>query len=205
MGMPGKIVTKGSISAKADAMANYPNLQERMAFLKALEESQMNYADILIEQSKKMLHLGVVTDDEANLLRSKWFNSNGKGWWKDNPAQGALEWILRQSLIQAMKVAQEGREKNPLLVDSYWICGVAHLEVIVTRSNNQVTRIMLTPGIREDLPIIPDDLDEDIWVIRPNQERNDAERFVEQPIEVNKHGVQTVRLRKTKSQSPKAG
>jgi hypothetical protein len=34
-----------------------------MAFLKALEESQMNYADILIEQSKKMLHLGVVTDD----------------------------------------------------------------------------------------------------------------------------------------------
>jgi hypothetical protein len=202
MGMAGKIVSKGSISTKADNMANYPNLEERAKFLAALEDqTQEDYAQILIEQSRRMLGPdGAVTTKEADFLRTKWFNSDGHGWWRCNPDQETLEWSLRQSLIQAMKVAEEGRRTKPLPVDSYWICGVAHLEVIVTLSTNQVTRTILTPGIKkeEEGPIILADGDEDIWVIRNRRLLNDAERRVGYVILVNGYTVETVRLRKTK-------
>jgi hypothetical protein len=202
MGMPGKIISKGAISAKADAMANYPDAKERQTFLEALEDPKNpDYADILIVQSTRMLGAEAVTQKEAAFLRSRWFNRDGKGWWQDRPDQPALEWTLRQSLIQAMKLAAEGRT-TPLPVDSYWICGVAHLQVTVARNNNQVTRIILTPGIREDLPIIPTGADEDIWVIRPRHKPlNEAEIVAAQDIHVSQHVVEhvveTVRLRQT--------
>jgi hypothetical protein len=67
----------------------------------------------------------------------------------------------------------------------------------------RVTRIILTPGIREDLPINPTGEDEDIWVIRAKHKPlNEVEIVAGQDIYVSQqvveNVVETVRLRQTK-------
>lgn len=101
-----------------------------------------------------------------------------------------------------MELAKEGREgegQKPRLIDSYWLCTGPHFEVILTRTDNQVTRLILTPHVPVNLPVTVRPGVENIWVVKlgspAKQVEQDDPRFPKR--EEKGHQIETVRLKKT--------
>jgi hypothetical protein len=153
--MPGRppldYIAKGAVHKKIDPLVNdTTDPKKREALLMALKDSARDYVQILVE------HAGV-TEAEAAFLRRTWYNPNG--WWRDHQP---IEPIVRQGLIKSIELAIE----RNLPIDSYWVSGGDQLQVIVTCSNYQVTRLILTPSIAaETTPAAPSSV-EPIWIVR---------------------------------------
>jgi hypothetical protein len=148
---PREYIAKGAVHQKIDPLVNDTNdPKRREALLTALKDSSRDYVQILVE------HAGV-TAAEAAVLRRTWYNPNG--WWPDHQP---IEPIVRQGLIKSIELAME----RSLPIDSYWVCGGDQVQVIVTCSNYQVTRLILTPPISpETAPATPGPI-EPIWVVK---------------------------------------
>jgi hypothetical protein len=124
-------VTKGIIHLRLD---NYLNTkkEERNKFCDALRRAATHQDYLELLQSRAKVKLG-----EANYLRDTWYNESEQGLWHDLQP---IYPILRQGLLTALDAAGPD-----LPLDSYWTPVGTQVEVIVTKSAQQVTRIIVTP------------------------------------------------------------
>jgi len=135
--VPAGHISKGVIHAKVDALVNSRDLKgafdKRAGFLAALKLATTSdqYIQILKDQAQ-------VTDKEADYLND-YFYKVGERWWES--LQPVFP-ILHQSLIKALDEAGD-----TLLLDSYWLpaADAQTVEVIICKSETQVTRIFHTP------------------------------------------------------------
>jgi uncharacterized membrane protein len=109
--------------------------------LKALKtETQRSLVDIGVQH--KCID---AASDEASCLRQRWFDHE-HGWWKDLPPAEA---VLRRGLIRALELITE--HKLPL--DCYWVLGADQIKVTVSKSDHQITLLILSPMAPADAPI----------------------------------------------------
>ena len=128
MGMPGS-VAQGPILLKVDAAANDPTKRE--AFLTDLKTWTSDYLEVI----QKYVRL---TAGEVDYVKKFWFNP--EGLWPDLQP---IEPLHRQGLITAIEVAMEDEAQLPIA--SYWVCVSTNFEIILTRTQQQVTRLIITP------------------------------------------------------------
>ncbi len=134
-------ISKGGVHVSLDAQLNHRDEQgrfdRRAIMLAALKDPSQNYIRILKE-------LGQVPENYANYIAKYWYDPNWASadspcWWK---AIQPIEPIIRQSLIDAIELANESNA----IIDSYWMPIVTEeCQVLITRSEAQVTRLVLTP------------------------------------------------------------
>lgn len=106
--------------------------------LKALKmETQRSLVDIGVQH--KCIE---AASDEASCLRQRWFDRE-HGWWKELPP---AEPVLRRGFIRAFELIVE--HKLPL--DCYWALGADQIKVAVTKSEHQVTVLILSPAVPAD-------------------------------------------------------
>ncbi len=98
------------------------------------------------------------SDEEAGHIRNDWFSPEG-GWF---PQIRAVEPVIRAGFIKAGELVLEHR----LPVDAYVVAGYDRVEVVVCKSDQQITILVLCP----QLPIAPGEAEapglEEIWVAR---------------------------------------
>jgi len=170
-GVFGSIV-KGPVHQLVDTVVNDPT--RRAAFLAALRNAGTadQYCDLLKYHG--------LTEDQAKYLREWWYNEPRSFW----PQLQPIYPILKRGLIKAIEVA----DMNPSLpVDSYWSPGGTDVQVCITRSRYQVTRIILTPATPP--PVVQRTKDAPIWVVR----RGDASLKVgDSPAKISDEVVEAV-------------
>lgn len=188
-GMPGHIA-KVPISKRIDDLSRDP--VKRDAFLEDLKDWKQDYFDVLVKHGvlkRNDSRQSAKKDDEYQHYRKHWFNYDHKGWWRDHPHVAHFERIHRQGMIEAF---QEAQNRN-LPIDTYWICFgpakpvqcehverpiIGPFEICVTWNENQITRIILTPGMPMDPD--PDSLTaEEPFVVVKYGERGKGEDEVE--------------------------
>ena len=158
-GMIGHL-SKGIVLSKIDALVNHlgtgqPRFDKRAAFLAALKD-----ASNAIQYCQVLQDLAGVTADQVNYLNRKWYTS--QGWWPGDP--DATFHVVHQGLVNALELATQA----DLPLDSYWVpaapAGV--IEVLICKSAQQVTRIILTPATTEG-PNQERPTRRNMWVIKP--------------------------------------
>lgn len=144
-GMSGHI-SKGPVHRKVDARVNSMNADQRQAFRDALADPAQSYLNVL-----NNFNVGLTVGEET-YLRDHWYIQpeppQWNGWWR---GLQPIEPIIRQGLIKAIN--ESLTQNPPLPIDSYWVTAGAwapagrdvQVEVFVSRSNVQVTRIIYTP------------------------------------------------------------
>jgi len=146
-------ISKGRVHAKVDALLNHKdamgNFDQRAAFKAALIGAGpvTDYLQILQNQAG-------VTPGAINYLTTTWYNEGLDGWWL---WLQPIHLIIRYGLIKAIDLADQNLDPvtgnpQPLPIDSYWAPCSDQVEVILTVSAQQVTRIILTPPSPEVPP-----------------------------------------------------
>ncbi len=156
-------ISKGPVHVAMDEQLNHRDARghfdRRAIILAALKDSTQDYIGIVKD-------LFNVPDKHANYLARYWYDANWESpdspcWWKDVQP---IEPIVRQSLIDAIELANEAN----VPIDSYWMPGGDQCEVLITRSQAQLTRLLLTPAT----PLPPKNWQAyytalaDIWVVK---------------------------------------
>jgi hypothetical protein len=166
-------IVRGPILQKVDQACTGAR---RAEFLAALRDLARDLVDVLSEFAS-------LTPSEQAYLRRYWFDPNWFSpdsvcWWQ---YYQPIAPIVRQGLIKAIELATEddaGNPRSPVLpVYSYWLYTGDQLEMIITRSDQQVTLVWLTPRP----PVNPPadfTADADIWVIRRDLPGERVERQV---------------------------
>jgi hypothetical protein len=158
-------IFKGPIHARIDALVNHRDehgvFDKRGLFLDALRDWGQDYVQILQGHTE-------VPADQALYLRNTWYNQDpATGWW---PEHQPIQPIIRQGLIRALEVAMQNPdtgERRDLPLDSYWIIGRGdQFEAVVTWSNYQVTRLLITPPSPRPRALNPLPAESSIYVIR---------------------------------------
>ena len=175
-GIPGQHdLTKGGVSEAIDAALNESEnggFPKRTSILAALEkwEDPRGLAQILYDEN-------AINEAQMNILLGVWHGRTQgvRAWW---PEIQPIEPVMRESFIQAIRLANfELPDPNdpdkPLVpltvkrwIDSYWICA-DHFEVVLTRSEKQVNRLMFTPDAPVNTPANPMDRLREIIYVRP--------------------------------------
>lgn len=173
MGME-NVIAQGPILMATDVIVNRRDSQNerelRKSFLEALCDRDQKYVDILIDFAGQA---GIKFNEfQIEYLRQNWFpqppdrrdvqgivRAFEGSWWREFQP---IEPIVRQGLIKAIQEAM----LEDLDLDSYWLCPAASdFEVIVSRSANQVTRIIMTPPVPVHIPSSPP-AGVPIWIIK---------------------------------------
>jgi hypothetical protein len=153
---PAPPILKVPVLQRLDDLCRNP--QTRDALLADLKDWQQDYVDILVKY-------GAAKENVAAHLRTHFYDRK-QGWWGDEPTAA----IVRQGLIQAIELAMRDPETGemraqPLTIDSYWVLIGNQFATIITCSDTQVTRLLLTP------PPLPDPAAQlpgraPIWVVK---------------------------------------
>lgn len=162
-------IQKGPVQRVVDQVLNDREgnvFSKRAEVRSALEDTSRYYCQILQEV------FGMSESPFVAYLRRFWFPETANPastpgvWWEDHQP---IEPIIRQSLLQAIELAHPD-----LPIDSYWMAvgstaypsHASPCEVLLTRNDKQVTRLILTPPT----PIPQDEahltVDADIWVVK---------------------------------------
>ena len=155
-GVFGNIV-KGPVHQVVDAIVNDPDPAKRAALLAKLRSASS--ATTGADEYCQFLEANGLTAGHGAYLRK---------WWYIDPTYRFWHWlqpiypILRRGLIKAIEVADSVSPALPL--DSYWSPGGTQVQVFVTQSKYQVTRIILTPATPP--PKLPRTKNADLWVVR---------------------------------------
>jgi len=133
--MPG-YVGKGVIFGKLDGLLN--DTTRRTTFLNRIKakDAQGKWSEELIDVAANMLPL---TQQEKKHVQEHWFDEYGSWWPKEQP----VDIVIRLGLIQAIGLAT--RTSATLRFDTYWICGVEHVELVSCCSQGQLTLLFLSP------------------------------------------------------------
>jgi hypothetical protein len=119
---------------KIDEVANGPLRQAFLNVLRTPGDYGENWVQFLVTHGLEQAR--------ADYVLEYWFNqpqppdNEQYGYWQ---AYQPIEPIIRQGLIEAIDLARH------LPIDSYWFNGAETVEVYLTRSPQQVTRITATP------------------------------------------------------------
>ena len=160
-------ISKGPVHRKVDARVNAMHVVERQAFKNALADPAQSYLDVL-----NTFNVGL-TPIEEKYLREHWYIQpeppEWRGWWR---VLQPIEPVIRQGLI---KTIDESLQRDPPLpIDSYWVTAGSwapagqdvQVEVFVSRTPYQVTRIIYTPP-PEPPASRQRPVDVDLWIVRP--------------------------------------
>jgi len=148
-GIFGNIV-KGPVHQLVDAVVNDP--ARRAGFLAGVRSADTS------DQYCTHLRTNGLDPRHADYLRQWWYNQGPEGFW---PWLQPIYPILKRGLIKAIEVA----DVAPVLsLDSYWSPGGTQVQVFVTRSRYQVTRIILTPATPP--PTTLRTKEAPLWVVR---------------------------------------
>ena len=140
-------MTKGIVHKKIEALVNH-NVAGRQRFLQALHDRTQDYVQILTQ------FVGV-TESEAHFLRTFWYTA--QGWWQNLQP---IEHAVRQSLIKALELATE---RNLPLDCYHLVCCEDTFHVIITCSDQQVTRLLVTPPVPTATQV---PTNECIWIVK---------------------------------------
>jgi len=147
-------VAKSLMLKRMDRLAADPEIMRRA--LRALED----------HPETPMLEIGrahryvAERDVEIRHVGDDWFDTES-GWFR---GYGPVEPVLRAGFIHAARVALESHPALP--VDCYWMANHDRIEVVVTRSPQQVTMILMTPPAqREAFAAGGEAIEEDIWIV----------------------------------------
>lgn len=143
-GRPPTYISKGMVSRKVDEICNGPLRSALLAVLNNPGKGGADWIQFLVDHG--------LNPRRGDYLRNVWFNQSGAGLWQ---AHQPIEPIVRQGLIEAIELASrdpDTQQERNLPIDSYWMCLGDQVEVVVTYSAHQVTRIILTPPIPESPP-----------------------------------------------------
>ncbi len=182
-GMPGNIAT-GRLIEALDAALNDPNLDlpalrdaldPSSNTTKRLVSSDVNdsLVDLYVEPKYAPNDKGYWGQDKQH-LRDHWLPSPGLvahgGWWEDQQPVGR---VLRAGLLHLVKLMLSDFR----LVKTYWVCAGSHFEVVVGKSPQQYTMLLLTPAPPISRRRVASNLDEDIWVskhyeLRPGESKS---------------------------------
>ena len=102
-------------------------------------------------------------------LDTHWFNDGPDAYWPHRPAK---EEVIRHGHIKAVELAQT--TKLPVCI--LWICAGHHFQCAVTKSDAQITLLILTPHVPNAVPQVASTEPEDIWVIGPTIDINEIVR-----------------------------
>ncbi|MDH3603332.1 MAG: hypothetical protein OEU26_27275 [Candidatus Tectomicrobia bacterium] len=176
--MPGRpfgSITQGSVLEKTDNTVNHRDASGafdlRGPFLTALQDLSQSYLDVMDDH----VHL---TTEEISYLREYWYDT-GYTFWPDHYP---TEPIVRQGTIKAIEVATE--QNVPMR--SYWMTVGDRFEMLVASSDEQVTRIMLTPPVPATAPAHRNRAR--IWVVQHGIGE------VENHLDLNYAVIDTIRL-----------
>jgi len=128
-------IVKGPVHRVVDAYLNHQTAGQydhRDTFL--AEVKAANTADDYVTYLRSI----GLTPWDADYLRTWWYNDGVTGFW---PWLQPIYPILKAGLIKAVEAAIATR----LPLDSYWSSSGHQVEVFVTQSPHQVTRIIVTP------------------------------------------------------------
>lgn len=140
-------ISKGLLQQAIERAAN--NAQQRPAFLAILKGSSGTLATDWLDF---LTVSGGLDRAAARYVRDIWFQ-----FW---PSAYQAETIMRQSLIEAIELANSltTNEQNPMPIDCHWIWteDQTKFQVLITYNARQVTRILLTPPPPTDrtIPLI---------------------------------------------------
>lgn len=129
-------IVKGPVHRVVDAYLNHKTAGQydnRARFLAAIKAATK--ADDYVTYLKSTVG---VTPEDAKYLLDWWYNEGLTGFW---PWLQPIYPILQAGLIKAIEAAQA----TGLPLDSYWSSSGHQIEVFVTQSAYQVTRIIVTP------------------------------------------------------------
>jgi hypothetical protein len=166
-GMAGHI-SKGPVHRKIDKRIRAMTREQRQNFAEALRGTQ-DYFEVL-----RNFEVGL-TRQEEDYLRAKWYIQPPPwhGFWR---GQQPIMPIIRQGLAFALDKSIENNQRLP--VDSYWMTGGnnARVQVFVTVSPEQVTRIIYTPPSETPQGLSrPERVN--IWVMKEGQETADEDEL----------------------------
>jgi hypothetical protein len=152
--IPTSYIAKGQMLRRMDRLAADPGVM-RLA-LQALVDHpgtpmlEIGRAHRYVEESELEIHH----------VGADWFDTEA-GWFRGH---GPVEPVLRAGFIQAARVALESDPALP--VDCYWMSNHDRIEVVVTRSPQQVTMILMTPQPqRGEFAAGEEAVEEDIWIV----------------------------------------
>jgi hypothetical protein len=129
-------ISKGDLQKAIEKVANNPQL--RSDFLAALKGTPTTPGTDWLEFLRNTDELDIQVE---RYVRDTW----QKTFWSQYP----VEPIMRQSLIEAIELADSltADKQNPMPIDCYWIYtnDPDKFEALITYNARQVTRIILTP------------------------------------------------------------
>ncbi len=151
-GIPANII-KGPGTAAIDNALNY---QENGQYVRraSIREALTNPANQYVDLLRSVFHM---PEASARYVTRHWYNPDLNApelWWKDKQP---IEPMIRQSIIEAIDLAED------LPIDTYWMSigsrnvdwrnvplGIYRtdeypFEIILTKSDKQLTRLMVTP------------------------------------------------------------
>jgi hypothetical protein len=150
-------IVKGPVHRVVDAFVNHKDAagqyDNRAAFLAAVgahatADDYLTYLGTTVK----------VPPRDTKYLSDWWYNQGKTGFW---PYLQPIFPILQEGLIKAVEAAQA---PPAVPLDSYWISTGHQVEVAVTRSQYQVTRIIVTPGTPP--PTNMRVKQSDVWMVR---------------------------------------
>jgi len=147
-------IVKGPVHRFVDAYLNQQTngqYDNRDAFLASIKATNTANDYVTYLQS-----IGLHGDD-AFYLKTWWYNEGPTGFW---PWLQPIYPVLKAGLIKAIEVAIA--TNRPL--DSYWSSSGHQVEVFVTQSARQITRIIMTPWTPP--PTLTRVLETDVWMVR---------------------------------------
>lgn len=167
-------ISKGPVHRAVDWVVNHQNkdgeFDMRQRFLDDLESSR-EYLDILNEALRSFLRKEGLPSQWADkradfltgYLADYWYGA----WW---PQHQPVMPLVRVGLIKAIHVANMGKPQLP--IESHWIAAghpespASPFEVMVSRGDQQVTRLLLTPEtpMAADLRLLEESAD--IWIVK---------------------------------------
>jgi hypothetical protein len=90
-------------------------------------------------------------------------------WWR-NKQVGR---VLRQGFLTALRIAQEDDPEHPLPIEGLWVCAdEKSFHVYVNKGPHQVTVLVFTPPPAAHVPVDVLTEQEDIWVVKPEDDHD---------------------------------
>jgi hypothetical protein len=198
-GMPGNIA-KVPISKRGDEISRDP--LRRAKLLEELEDWNKDYVDILVRHGVIKKEEGGRKSKEEEHFRYEWFSETRPdgadvGYWMDHPNRKHFIHIHRRGMIEALRAAQALNKP----IDTYWICTGHTFEIFVCGSEQQITRIILTPSTQPRMKRVAQ-LEEELERLRqiPEEKMSQPQEIPEdrltqkQPIRVVKRYVETAEV-----------
>jgi hypothetical protein len=173
---PSSPVAKGPVLHCLDQLSVRDRAREKLEQLRA-EVLRVRARDFrgLEEVFSRSLFTDFYTADQIAMiaahLRSHWFDET-TGWW---PPFQPVAPIYALGLLRTLNASLASRGPGPLPIDSYWIIGHGHVEMVNLVSPRQVTLLVMTPPPPEPAPGQIHGETAEVWVTTRRAGRTEAE------------------------------